>query len=178
MIFNASKHTLTDLHFYFRGEEIEISTAYTYLGVQFTETSFWYAASPPTPTQQRIWVPSPHRETVFPRSVSGHLVQTLPHGGDYRTHSTLWLRDLGTEFDTDRLGSVGESPDLASPAHHQMQTYSPTVHYTGRVRVQPFHLEVIFRLISFLHRVRSFKNSDSRRERYPYLALCSSEVLA
>jgi hypothetical protein len=33
--------------------------------------------------------------------------------------------------------------------------------------VQPFRLEVIFRLISFLHRVRSFRNSDSRREQVP-----------
>jgi hypothetical protein len=32
MIFNASKHPLTDLHFYFRGEEIEINTTYTYQG--------------------------------------------------------------------------------------------------------------------------------------------------
>jgi len=47
-----------------------------------------------------------------------------------------------------------------------------------RFGVQPFRLEVIFRLISFIHRVKSFKNSDSMRERYPYLALCSSEVLA
>jgi len=33
MIFNASKSSLTDLHFYYRGVEIEITTAYTYLGV-------------------------------------------------------------------------------------------------------------------------------------------------
>jgi hypothetical protein len=32
-IFNASKRPLTDLHFYFKGEEIEINIAYTYLGV-------------------------------------------------------------------------------------------------------------------------------------------------
>jgi hypothetical protein len=43
--------------------------------------------------------------------------------------------------------------------------------------VQPFRLEVIFRLISFIHRVRSFKDSTTKRERYPYLALCSSEAL-
>jgi hypothetical protein len=40
MIFNASKHTLTYLHFYFKGEEIEINTSYTYLGVQFMGPRF------------------------------------------------------------------------------------------------------------------------------------------
>jgi hypothetical protein len=44
--------------------------------------------------------------------------------------------------------------------------------------VHPFHLEVIFRLVSFLHRVKTFNDSASGRERYPYLALYSSEALA
>jgi hypothetical protein len=44
--------------------------------------------------------------------------------------------------------------------------------------VHPFRLEVIFRLVSFLRRVRSFRDSTIGRERYPYLALCSSEALA
>ena len=33
MIFNASKSFLIELNFYFQGEEIEINTTYTYLGV-------------------------------------------------------------------------------------------------------------------------------------------------
>jgi hypothetical protein len=40
MIFNASKRPLTDLHFYFMGEEIEINTTHTYMGVQFTGPRF------------------------------------------------------------------------------------------------------------------------------------------
>jgi hypothetical protein len=40
LIFNASKSSLTDLHFYYRGAEIEITTTYTYLGVQFTGPRF------------------------------------------------------------------------------------------------------------------------------------------
>jgi hypothetical protein len=40
-----------------------------------------------------------------------------------------------------------------------------------------FHLKVIFYSISFLHTVRSFKDSTTRREQYPYLALCSLEAL-
>jgi hypothetical protein len=35
MIFNGSKKSV-DLHFFFRGEEIEITNAYTYLGVRFS----------------------------------------------------------------------------------------------------------------------------------------------
>jgi hypothetical protein len=44
--------------------------------------------------------------------------------------------------------------------------------------VHPFHFKVIFRLVSFLHRIKFFEESTIRRERNPYLALCSSEALA
>jgi hypothetical protein len=40
LIFNASKSSLTDLHFHYKGVEIEITTTYTYLGVQFTGPCF------------------------------------------------------------------------------------------------------------------------------------------
>jgi hypothetical protein len=40
LIFNASKSSLTELHFHYKGEEIEITTTYTYLGVQFTGPRF------------------------------------------------------------------------------------------------------------------------------------------
>jgi hypothetical protein len=39
MIFNGLKKT-SDLHFFFRGEEIEITNTYTYLGVQFSGPRF------------------------------------------------------------------------------------------------------------------------------------------
>ena len=35
MIRKASKKSLLDIHFYFRGEEIEITTSYIYVGVYF-----------------------------------------------------------------------------------------------------------------------------------------------
>jgi hypothetical protein len=35
IIFNGSKPSLSEYHFYFQGGEIKITTAYTYLGVQF-----------------------------------------------------------------------------------------------------------------------------------------------
>ena len=33
MVFNGTKKTVLNLHFFFRGEEIEITNTYTYLGV-------------------------------------------------------------------------------------------------------------------------------------------------
>jgi hypothetical protein len=36
LIFNASKFSLMDLHFHYKGTKIEITTTYAYLGVQFT----------------------------------------------------------------------------------------------------------------------------------------------
>jgi hypothetical protein len=36
MIFNALKHVLSKYHHQFQGEEIEITTAYTYIRVQFS----------------------------------------------------------------------------------------------------------------------------------------------
>lgn len=40
---------------------------------------------------------------------------------------------------------------------------------------QPFRLEVIFRLALLLHRLRGLANARKGRDRYPYLAYCSSE---
>jgi hypothetical protein len=39
IIFNGSKKSV-DLHFFFRGEEIDITNAYTYLGVRFSGPRF------------------------------------------------------------------------------------------------------------------------------------------
>ena len=43
---------------------------------------------------------------------------------------------------------------------------------------QPFRLETIFRLVSFLHQIRGFADSLKGRDRYPYLAYCSSETIS
>lgn len=43
---------------------------------------------------------------------------------------------------------------------------------------QPFQLETVFRLVSFLHRVQSFANLIKSRDWYPYLAYCTSETIA
>ena len=43
---------------------------------------------------------------------------------------------------------------------------------------QPFRLETIFRLVSFLHRIRGYADTLKGRDRYPYLAYCSSKAIA
>ena len=43
---------------------------------------------------------------------------------------------------------------------------------------QPFWLETMFRLLSFLHRIRSFGDSAKGWDRYPYLAYLSSEAIS
>ena len=43
---------------------------------------------------------------------------------------------------------------------------------------QPFQLETVFRLVSFLHHVQGLVDSIKSRDRYRYLAYCSSETIA
>lgn len=43
--------------------------------------------------------------------------------------------------------------------------------------VHPLRLEVIFHLVSFLHRVRDFRDSATGRDMHPYLAVFSSEAI-
>lgn len=42
-------------------------------------------------------------ETMLLRVVLGHPNQTLSRGGNYQTHNSLWLQDLGTELVADNL---------------------------------------------------------------------------
>lgn len=74
---------------------------------------------------------------MLPELVLGHLIQTLPHGGNYYAHSPLWFRDLGAKLAIDRLGPDGESSDLASQAYYLMQMYSSAAHYSDRVWCPP-----------------------------------------
>jgi hypothetical protein len=43
---------------------------------------------------------------------------------------------------------------------------------------RPFRLETVFGLVSFLHRIWGLADSAKGRDRYPYLAYCSSETIA
>jgi hypothetical protein len=99
MIFNASKIFLYDLYFYFQRGEIEITTTYTYLGIQLIGPCFKMCKA---------------LHTMFPRSVSRHLVQILPQASDYQSHEPLWFRDLENKLAIDRLDLDGKSLDLVS----------------------------------------------------------------
>jgi hypothetical protein len=178
MIFNASKHPLTDLHFYFRGEEIEINTTYTYLGVQFTGPRFGM------------------RQALQPRLNKGYgslaLIERQCFQGQFQDISSkLYLMEAIIR-PTVLYGSEIWGPSLIQTDWARLERVQtlllrriirckrtvPQSIIQAEFGVQPFRLEVIFRLISFIHRVRSFRDSATRRERYPYLALCSSEALA
>ena len=43
---------------------------------------------------------------------------------------------------------------------------------------QPFRLETVFRVVSFLHWIRGLADLSKGRDRYPYLAYCSAETIA
>ena len=76
------------------------------------------------------------------------------------------------------MGPDGVSPYLASQAYHLMQTHNFIAIIQVEFRSHPFFLEVIFFLVSFLHRVRTFKSSSLGIDRYSYLTLFSSEALS
>ena len=42
----------------------------------------------------------------------------------------------------------------------------------------PFRLEIVFRLVSFLHRIRGLADSSKGRDRYPFLAYYSTQTIA
>jgi hypothetical protein len=53
MIFNRLRNALTKLYF-FSGEEVEIATIYTYLGVQFSGPRFGLRKAPSNLDQQGV----------------------------------------------------------------------------------------------------------------------------
>ena len=112
IIFNGVKKT-SDFHFLFKGEEIEIVSPYTYLGVHFSlfKASLQLAANPSASDQQRVWLPSPSGEAMFPTPFPGHLIQNEHHEHFDSSHSTLRLRDLGSLSPRVRLGFSRASPD-------------------------------------------------------------------
>jgi hypothetical protein len=60
MVFNGLKNVLIEYHFYFQGVEIKITTAYTYIGVQFSGPTFGLRKTPAS-NQQGLWLLCPPR---------------------------------------------------------------------------------------------------------------------
>jgi hypothetical protein len=96
--------------------------------------------------------------------------QATPHGYDHQAYCPLWLKDMGLAFVVEQLDQDQESPNHSPHAHHPMQVYDSPTHCLGNVRSSLFLLEVILRVVSFLHRVRTFRDFTSERDKCPYLA--------
>jgi hypothetical protein len=177
MIFNGLKKSL-DLHFFFRGEEIEITNTYTYLGVQFSGPRFSL------------------RPTLQPRINKGYGSLALLERQCFRHHfqdisSKMSLMDslirptvlYGSEIWGPSLlesdwASVERVQTLLLRRIIRCKQTVPQHIILAEFGARPFRLETVFRLVSFLHRIRSFADSVKGRDRYPYLAYCSSETIA
>jgi hypothetical protein len=85
---------------------------------------------------------------------------------------------MGVNISINRLGQVGESYNHASQVHHSLQVDILQPIIRAEFDVHPLCLKVIFHLVSFLHRVGSFKYSSIRRDWYPYLKRFSSKALS
>ena len=150
MIFTKSKKSV-DHHFFFRGEEIKIISAYTYLGVQFL---------------------GPHyslRPTLQPRIAKGYGSLALLERQCFHHHfqdisskmslmdslirptflyvSKIWGPSL-LELDWDSIEGVH-----SLLLRHIIRSKKIVPHHTilADFGARPFPLETVFRLVSFLH---------------------------
>jgi hypothetical protein len=152
MIFNGVKKT-SDLHFFFKREEIEITSTYTYLGVQFSSPRFSL------------------RPALQPRINKGYGSLALLKRQCFRHH----FQDISSKMSlmdtlicpTILYGSKIWGPSLlesdwASAERVQILLLRRIIRCKQTVPqhiilaefgAQPFRLETIFRLVSFLHRV-------------------------
>ena len=168
----------SDFHFIFKGEEIEITGAYSYLGVQFSGPRFSL------------------RLALKPRINKGYGSLALLRRQCFRHH----FQDISSKMDllntlirpTVLYGSEIWAPSLlksdwALAERLQIlllrriikckQIVSQDIILT-EFRAQPFCLETVFRSVSFLHRIRGLADSSKGWDRYPYLAYCSAETIA
>jgi hypothetical protein len=177
MIFNGSKKSI-DLHFFFRGKEIEITNTYTYLGVQFSGPRFSL------------------RPTLQPQITKGYRSLALLERQCFRHHfqdisSKMSLMDslirptvlYGSEIWGPSLlesdwASVERVQTLLLRRIIRCKQTVPQHIILAEFGARPFRLETMFGLVSLLHRIRSLADSTKGRDRYPYLAYCSSETIA
>ena len=172
MVFNCLK--TSHLHFIFQGQEIEITSSYLYLGVLFSGPRFSM------------------RPAIQPRvnKGMGSLAllekQCFKHHFQY-TPSKLSLLDALVRPIV-LYGSVVWGPSLLSSdwaSIERVQTlflrriircHRSTPHsiILAEFGAHPFRLAAIFDLVWFLHRLRGFADMAGDRDRYSYLAYCSS----
>lgn len=87
------------------------------------------------------------------------------------------LEIWGPNLVQSELGQDPKSPNPSSQVHHSMQIHNPQPIVQAKFEAHPFRLGVIFHLVSLLHRVWTLGDSTSKRDRYPYLAFCSSKAI-
>jgi hypothetical protein len=179
MIFNELKKTL-DLYFFFRGEEIDITSTYTYLGVQFSGPRF---SLRPT---LHPWINKGHRSLAFSRDSAFDTIFKTSH-----PRCPSWTPLFNPLFSMARrfrgLLYLKVESDWASAERFQTLLLQRIIRCKQAVpqhiilaefRAQPFRLETLFILVSFLHHILIFVDSVKGRDRYPYLAYCSSKTTA
>lgn len=65
LIVIGSKNSLTYLHFYYQAKEIEITTTYTYLGIQFMRLHFFLRQTLQPQLSKKVLLPGPLQETLI-----------------------------------------------------------------------------------------------------------------
>jgi hypothetical protein len=157
MIFNGSKKILFDHHFFFRGEEIEITNMYTYLGVLFTGPHFslWHALQHQVikgygslALLERQCFGNHFQDISSKMSLMDTLVRpTVLYG------SKVWGPGL-LEFDWSLVERV--QIILLCCIIRCKQTVPQRIVLAQSLVLGPFRLETVFGLISLLHRISKF----------------------
>ena len=177
MIFNGVKKT-SDLHFLFRGEEIEINNMYTYLGVQFLCPRFSLSPTLQPQINKGYGSLSLLKRRCFQHhfqdiSSKMSLMDTFIHP-IFLYGSNIWGSSL-LESDW----ALAEKVQIIL-LHHiiRCKLVVPQHIILTEFGAQPFQLETVFRLVSFLHLVPGLADSIKSRDRYPYLPYFSSDTIA
>jgi hypothetical protein len=157
MIFNESKKSV-DLHFLFRGEEIEITSAYTYLGVRFSGPRFNF------------------QPALQPRITKGYGPLSLLERQCFRYHfqdisSKMSLMDSFIRpiflYGSKICGPSLLESDWASVERVQtlllrriIRCKQIVTHHIilAEFGARPFQLETMFRLVSFLYHIQGLAN--------------------
>lgn len=158
MIFNGTKKTLSDSHFFFRREEIEIASTYTYLGVQFLGPRFnlWKALRPRVnkgygslALLERQCFKHDFQDISSKMHLMDSLIQpTMLYGFEVWGPSMLEVDWASSErVQTLLLWRIIRCKQTI-PQHIILLEFS----------AQLFHLETIFRSVSFIHQIWTFQN--------------------
>jgi len=177
MIFNRLKKT-SNLHFFFRGEEIKITNTYTYLGVQFLGPCFNL------------------RPTLQPRINKGYESLALLKRQCFRHH----FQDISSKMSlldsllrpTILQGSEVWGPSLLEldwtlvervwvlllQCINRCEQIVPRHVILAEFWAWHFQLETVFKFVSFQHRIQSFVDLVKGRDQYLYYAYFSSKTIS